>query len=70
MPVLFVLLVFVLAFLFWRWRMTSLTRNCRWREDRRVGGWHCVFCGARMSNAVQKKTPTQCMRHRVRLDER
>ncbi|MCG7622017.1 hypothetical protein [Epibacterium sp. Ofav1-8] len=47
MPVLLILLLLgTLTYLYWRRRTTTLTRNCRWRQDRRAGGWRCAFCGA------------------------
>ncbi|MBC6407818.1 MAG: hypothetical protein GDA40_06710 [Rhodobacteraceae bacterium] len=46
-----ILLVGVLAYLFWQWRTTTLTRACRWHEDpsRDQAGqrcFHCVTCQA------------------------
>lgn len=46
MPVLLLLLALgVIAYLYWRRRTTSLTRNCRWRFSRARGGWQCAYCG-------------------------
>ncbi len=46
MPILLIaLLLGVLAYLFWRRKTTTLTRNCRWRLDRDAGKWRCAYCG-------------------------
>jgi hypothetical protein len=46
--VLFVVLaLLVVAWFAWRWRTRTLTRYCRWRQDRAAGDWHCLYCGAR-----------------------
>lgn len=59
MPVfLLLLLLGVLAYLWWRWRMTTLTRDCRWREDRTRRVWRCAFCGAETGEGP----PTRCLR--------
>ncbi|MDU8944588.1 hypothetical protein [Ovoidimarina sediminis] len=58
MPILLLLLVGVLAYLWWRWRRTTLTRACRWREDRRRGIWRCAFCGAE----VAEGPPRVCLK--------
>lgn len=55
------LLVGVLAYLGWRWRTTSLTRDCRWRENRDLGIWRCAFCGA---ETVSRGAPRACLRDR------
>ncbi|EEE38537.1 hypothetical protein RKLH11_2379 [Rhodobacteraceae bacterium KLH11] len=47
MPVLLLLLVIgVFTYFIWRSRTSSLTRDCRWRQDRKEGLWRCAFCGA------------------------
>ncbi len=47
MPVFLILLLLgTLAYLYWRRRTTTLTRDCRWRRDRSTAGWRCAFCGA------------------------
>lgn len=47
MPILLLLLLLgVLGYLWWRRQTTTLTRNCRWRDDRTRGLWVCAFCGA------------------------
>jgi len=62
MPVLLILLLLgTLAYLFWRRRTTTLTRDCRWRQDRRTSGWRCAFCGAQESGAA---SPIHCRRSR------
>jgi hypothetical protein len=62
MPILLVLLLFgTLAYLWWRRRTTTLTRDCRWRLDRTAGDWHCASCGARTAN-TGGVAPTVCLR--------
>ncbi|MFV0515173.1 MAG: hypothetical protein ACK5MY_16315 [Jhaorihella sp.] len=62
MPVLLIILALgVFAYLYWRHRSTTLTRDCRWREDRRNGIWRCAFCGAQTPGA---KAPLVCLRPR------
>lgn len=61
MPVL--LLVLVVAVFLYLWitrRNSTLTRNCRWRLDRRVApdAWHCVACGA----TTRGPEPRDCLR--------
>ena len=46
LPLLLVLAIGTFGYLWWRWRTTTLTRECRWREDRGRGVWRCAFCGA------------------------
>lgn len=47
MPVLLLLLLAgVFAYFLWRRHATSLTRNCRWRQQRAQGQWRCSYCGA------------------------
>lgn len=60
MPVLLLLLlVGVLAYLYWRRTTTSLTRHCRWRFSKAAGGWTCSACGARTEGAAE---PRECLR--------
>lgn len=62
MPLLLIfLLVGVLAYLYWRRRTTTLTRNCRWRQDRARGLWRCAYCGAELQ---QQDAPRDCMQDR------
>ncbi|HCE69913.1 MAG TPA: hypothetical protein DET67_01175 [Ruegeria sp.] len=61
MPVLLLILALgVFAYFFWRARSTTLSRNCRWRLDRRRGDWACAYCGGRMAGPVDKP-PTCCV---------
>jgi hypothetical protein len=47
MPVLIlILLLAVLAYFIWRARTSSLSRNCRWRQEKARGQWRCAYCGA------------------------
>jgi len=41
------LLTGVLGYFLWRHKTSNLTRNCRWRQDRRVDEWRCAFCGGK-----------------------
>lgn len=53
------LLIGTLAWLWWHRRTTSLTRNCRWRQDRAAGVWRCRYCGG----VIEGKTePVVCLR--------
>ncbi len=60
MPLLILIVVGVLAYLWWRWRYTTLTRDCRWREDRSTGTWRCAFCGATVGHGP----PRICLKDR------
>ena len=60
MPVLLlILLLSVLAYLWITRRNSTLTRACRWRQERAAGQWRCVSCGAVVTGAVE---PTSCLR--------
>lgn len=65
MPVLLLLLLAgVLAYLWINRRGTTLTRDCRWRQDRSTGDegrFSCAFCGARVT-LPKGKTPRVCLR--------
>ena len=56
---LLILLLGVLAYLWWRRRTTTLTRDCRWRQLRARGGWRCAFCGA---ETIGMEEPRDCLR--------
>lgn len=59
MPVvLLALLCAVVAYLWWRRHTTTLTRNCRWRQDRTRGLWSCAYCGAETPGDT---APTRCL---------
>ncbi|MCI5109348.1 MAG: hypothetical protein MRY75_02245 [Marivita sp.] len=61
MPILLILLLFgVLAYLYWRHKTTTLTRECRWRRTA-AGQWRCAFCGAEMTSET---SPVVCLRRR------
>lgn len=56
MPVILIVLLFgVVAYLYWKRTTTTLTRNCRWRENRRDGSWACVYCGASVEGGTAPK---------------
>ncbi len=59
-PLLIILLVGSLIYLWWKWRFTTLTRLCRWREDRAAGDWYCAACGARTK--TDGSAPRICLR--------
>lgn len=44
------LVLALLAWIYWRNRNDTLTRNCRWRADRTAGPGHftCASCGGRI----------------------
>ncbi len=63
MPLAIFLLIAVLAVMFYRHRTTSLTRDCRWRQDRARGCYACAFCGAEVT-AENDKAPNICLRDR------
>ncbi|GGH38759.1 hypothetical protein SAMN05444007_11139 [Cribrihabitans marinus] len=46
MVVLVILAIGVLAYFIWRARTSSLTRACRWRQDKAAQQWRCAYCGA------------------------
>ena len=49
------------AYLTWKYRMTTLTRNCRWRLDREAGVWTCAFCNESLPIEALERAPTVCM---------
>jgi len=47
MPILLLLLLMgVFAYFIYRRKTTSLTRDCRWRQERSQNRWRCNNCGA------------------------
>jgi hypothetical protein len=64
-PLLILLGIGVFAYLWWRWRTTTLTRECRWREDRAAGPghWRCAACGAE-TVAEPGQEPRECLKPR------
>jgi len=61
MPILVPLLILgVLAVLWWQRRGSTLTRQCRWRADRAAGPevWRCAVCGAVTEGAG---SPRHCL---------
>jgi hypothetical protein len=58
MPILLLTLLFgTLAYPWWKRTATTLTRNCRWREDRAAGEWACSYRNARLK---ADRSPTTC----------
>jgi len=60
-PLLVILLIGTLIYLWWKWQFTTLTRLCRWRQDRAAGDWRCAACGARMVTD-DGQAPRDCLR--------
>ncbi|MCZ0811516.1 MAG: hypothetical protein ACQEVT_03490 [Pseudomonadota bacterium] len=56
---LLILLVGVVIYFLWRHQTTTLTRNCRWRQDRSRGVWRCAYCGAETGGDT---APRDCLR--------
>ena len=59
----FLIPIFIIGFFawqYWRWTRTTLTRACRWREDRLGAEWVCAFCGAR--TRTDGRSPRVCLR--------
>ncbi len=61
MVIVVVLAIGAFAFLWWRWRYTTLTRDCRWRQSKATGDWHCAFCGERAAPS-DGQSPRHCAR--------
>ncbi|MDP2048334.1 MAG: hypothetical protein Q8K33_05535 [Cypionkella sp.] len=64
MPLLLlVLLVSVFVYAWAARRNSTLTRDCRWRLDRRAGpsSYHCAACGA-VCDPGAGRGPRQCLR--------
>ncbi|MDZ7908136.1 MAG: hypothetical protein U5N10_07960 [Gemmobacter sp.] len=60
MPLLLlILLVSVLLYMWITRRNSTLTRLCRWRQERSAGQWRCISCGMTMQGAV---APDLCLR--------
>ncbi|HKK97328.1 MAG TPA: hypothetical protein VJ928_04050 [Marivita sp.] len=59
MPIFLILLLLgVLAYLYWKRTATTLTRNCRWRRVA-PGQWWCAYCGAEDQS---EDAPLRCLR--------
>jgi len=61
-PLVLVIAIVALALMYWRWRNSGLTRNCRWRRLGEGGAHECAFCGAR-TVARDGRTPDTCLRN-------
>ena len=60
MPLLLLALVLgVFVYFVWRAKTSSLTRDCRWRQNRSDGLWRCAYCGAEKAG---EDMPRQCLR--------
>ena len=66
MPFLLILLlVGVLAYVYWQRQTTTLTKNCRWRADHTYDKdgkrfFHCVACGA-ITFCDPEAEPVDCL---------
>jgi Tfp pilus assembly protein PilV len=59
MPIFLILLLLgVLAYLYWQHKTTTLTRECRWRRTAQ-DAWRCAACGAEMES---ESNPTVCLK--------
>jgi hypothetical protein len=70
--VLILLLVGVVAYLFWQSRTTTLTRRCRWREDRSFDHdslrlFRCMSCNATTHCPIGEE-PRDCLAGRKPSD--
>ncbi|MEY8830227.1 hypothetical protein AB9K34_17765 [Sedimentitalea sp. XS_ASV28] len=56
------LLIGVAAYFTWRWRSSTVTRQCRWRADRSVAAdyYRCLACGGHMRTGTDR-APRVCM---------
>ncbi|OIQ45084.1 MAG: hypothetical protein BM558_05315 [Roseobacter sp. MedPE-SW] len=62
MPILLLLLITgVFAYFIYRRKTTTLTRDCRWRQERSRNQWRCNSCGAVQSGTAD---PRDCLRGR------
>jgi hypothetical protein len=68
MPLLLLIIPAIFIYMWLSKRNSTLTRTCRWREDRAAVGegmcWRCAACGAEM-RLVPGKTPRDCLRGNV-----
>ncbi|MEP4036819.1 MULTISPECIES: hypothetical protein [unclassified Pseudophaeobacter] len=63
MPILLLLLLTgVFAYFIYRRKTTTLTRDCRWRQERSQNQWRCTSCDAVKSGATE---PRDCLRGRL-----
>jgi len=54
--------VVALVVMYYRFRTSRLTRDCRWRENRVEGRYVCAYCGATMP--MENGPPNVCLRNR------
>ncbi|MGR3622774.1 hypothetical protein [Pseudophaeobacter sp.] len=60
MPILILLLLTgVFAYFIWRRMTSTLTRACRWRQERSQDRWRCGNCGALQPGRAE---PRDCLR--------
>jgi hypothetical protein len=57
--ILLIILLGALAYLWWKWSKTTLTRNCRWRKSAAQNQWNCAYCGATTPDVGA--APLQCL---------
>ena len=61
MPLVLIIAVIALALMYYRYRTSGLTRDCRWRRVNADGLYECAFCGATTVMATGK-APDICLR--------
>ncbi len=60
MPILLLLLLTgVFGYFIYRRKTTTLTRECRWRQERSQQRWRCSNCGAVQPGTAE---PRDCLR--------
>ena len=60
MPVLILLLLTgVFGYFIWRRKTSTMSRDCRWRQQRSQHRWQCTNCGAVQPGAAE---PRDCLR--------
>ena len=66
MALLPIIIIAIFLGMWWMRRGSTLTRNCRWREDRATGPGHfrCAACGAEIDLAPGKR-PRDCLKDRA-----
>jgi len=61
MPLVLIIAVIAFALMFYRYRTSGLTRNCRWRRVNADGLYECAFCGA-TTTTTTGRAPDVCRR--------
>jgi DNA-directed RNA polymerase subunit RPC12/RpoP len=61
MPLVLIIAVVAFALMYYRYRTSGLSRNCRWRRINDRNEYECAYCGAK-TFAKPGKTPDICLR--------